>query len=159
MATGDVITQQFVERKGFEHDVKRTVRMGTIGLVIGPILRTWYLALERIVPGTATINGFKKMLLDQTLFAPGFILFFFVASETLAGKSRREVRRTLELRYVDTLITNYKVWPIAQSINFTLVPFHHRVGFVQVVALFWNSYLCWMANKPEEEKDDTEVQN
>ena len=152
VAAGDVITQQLVEKKGADHDVRRTLRMGAIGIMIGPILRTWYLALERIVPGTATINGFKKMLLDQTLFAPPFIAMFFIASESLAGKTRAEVKQTLQSRYTETLITNYKVWPIAQSLNFTLVPFHYRIGFVQIVALFWNSYLSWMANKPHEEK-------
>lgn len=46
------------------------------------------------------------------------------------------------------MITNYKIWPLAQVINFTFVPIQHRVGFVQLVAIFWNAYLSWMANKP-----------
>ena len=49
---------------------------------------------------------------------------------------------------VQALITNYKIWPVAQTLNFTFVPMQHRVGFVQIVAIFWNAYLSWMANKP-----------
>ena len=148
VAAGDVITQQFAERRGTNHDFRRTARMGMVGLVIGPVLRSWYLTLERIVPGTAKTAGFKKMLLDQSLFAPVMICFFFGVSKTLAGKRPHEIKEMLQERYVQTLITNYKIWPLAQTLNFTFVPIQHRVGFVQIVAIFWNAYLSWMANKP-----------
>ena len=46
------------------------------------------------------------------------------------------------------MITNYKILLFAQTLNFTFVPIQHRVGFVQIVAIFWNAYLSWMANKP-----------
>ena len=48
--------------------------------------------------------------------------------------------------YVQAL-TNYKIWLLAQILNFRLVPIQHRVGFVQIVAIFWNAYLSWMVNK------------
>ena len=76
------------------------------------------------------------------------ICFFFSVSETLAGKRPHEIKEMLQERYVQTLITNYKIWPLAQTLNFTFVPIQHRVGFVQIVAIFWNAYLSWMANKP-----------
>ena len=123
--------------------------MGVVGLVIGPVLRSWYLTLERIVPGTAKTAGFKKMLLDQSLFAPVMICFFFSVSETLAGKRPHEIKEMLQERYVQTLITKLQdLAGVVQTLNFTFVPMQHRVGFVQIVAIFWNAYLSWMANKP-----------
>lgn len=151
VATGDVVTQQFVEQKGVTHDFARTARMGVVGLIIGPVLRTWYLTLDRLVPGVAKTAGFKKMLLDQALFAPWMICFFFGVTETLARKRPSEIKEMLQERYIETMITNYKIWPLAQVINFTFVPIQHRVGFVQLVAIFWNAYLSWMANKPIQE--------
>ena len=148
VAAGDVITQQFAEGRGTNHDLRRTARMGVVGLVIGPVLRSWYLTLERIAPGIVKTACFKKMLLDQSLFALVMICFFFSVSETLAGKRPHEIKEMLQERYVQTLITNYKIWPLAQTLNFTFVPIQHRVGFVQIVAIFWNAYLSWMANKP-----------
>ncbi|XP_020610547.1 protein Mpv17-like [Orbicella faveolata] len=148
VAAGDVVTQQFVERKGLKHDFFRTARMGVVGLIIGPVLRTWYLTLDRIVPGAAKTAGFKKMLLDQSLFAPVMICFFFGITETLAGKRLCDIKEMLQERYADALITNYKIWPLAQTLNFTFVPIQHRVGFVQIVAIFWNAYMSWMTNKP-----------
>ena len=118
-----------------------TARMGVVGLVIGPVLRSWYLTLERIVPGGVKTAGFKKMLLYQSLFLSVW--------ETLAGKRPHEINEMLQECYVQTLmITNYKIWLLAQTLNFTFVPIQHRVGFVQIVAIFWNVYLSWMANKP-----------
>ena len=122
--------------------------MGVVGLIIGPVLRTWYLTLDRIVPGTAKTAGFKKMLLDQSLFAPVMICFFFGLTETLAGKRPQDIKQMLQERYIDALITNYKIWPLAQTLNFTFVPIQHRVGFVQIVAIFWNAYMSWVTNKP-----------
>ena len=122
VAAGDIITQQFAERRGTNHDFRRTARMGVVGLVIGPVLRSWYLTLERIILGSAKTAGFKKMLLDQSLFAPVMICFFFSVSETLAGKRPDEIKEMLQERYVQTLITNYKIWPLAQTLNFTFVP-------------------------------------
>ena len=81
------------------------------------------------------------MLLDQSLFAPVMICFFFSVSETLAGKQPHEIKEMLQEHYVQTLITNYKIWLLAQTLNFTFVPIQHRVGFVQIVAIFWNADL------------------
>ena len=140
----------FAEQRGTNHDFRRTACMGVVRLVIGPVLRSWYLTLERIVPGTAKTSGFEKMLLHQSLFAPVMICFFFSVSETLAGKRPHEIKGMLQECYVQTLITNYKIWPLAQTLNFKFVPIYtqHCVGFVQIVAIFWNAYLSWMANKP-----------
>ena len=78
-----------------------------VGLVIGRVLRSWYLTLERNVPGAVKTAGFKKMLLDQSLFAPLMICFFFIGSETLAGKRPHEINEMLKECYVQTLmITN-----------------------------------------------------
>lgn len=148
MAVGDVITQQFVEKKGTHHDFVRTARMGLVGVIVAPVLRTWFLALDRIFPGTTKIAGLKKMLLDQSLFAPFMICFFFGVTETLAGKRPHEIHKMLKERYLQTLITNYKIWPLAQTINFIFIPIQHRIGFVQLVAIFWNAYMSWMVNLP-----------
>jgi hypothetical protein len=39
------------------------------------------------------------------------------------------------------LITQYKVWPAVNLINFNLVPERFRAVVSSVVSLFWNCYL------------------
>lgn len=38
------------------------------------------------------------------------------------------------------------MWPVAQAVNFALVPLQLRVLFVNVVALGWSMFLSSMAN-------------
>lgn len=42
---------------------------------------------------------------------------------------------------------NYKLWPLANAINFSLVPLKLRVLFANVVSVFWNMYLSAASNR------------
>ena len=146
--TSDILTQQFVEKKRSNHNGRRTLRMCTMGIMIGPIQRTWFLTLERFIPPTSKIQIVKKLIVDQTIYGPFIIFFFYSLSSTLAGKNLHDLKLMLQERYLETIFTAYKVWPFVQAVNFSFVPLQHRANFVQIVSLCWNMYLSWMANKP-----------
>lgn len=59
MNVGDVVAQQYVERKGMEnHDTSRTMRMAVFGgCFAGPVLGNWYRFLELNVKGSTPIKG------------------------------------------------------------------------------------------------------
>jgi hypothetical protein len=40
---------------------------------------------------------------------------------------------------------SWRVWPIAQLINFAFVPLHFRVLFGNIVRFFWTIYLSYQA--------------
>ena len=148
LVVSDTLTQQLVEKKGWNQDGRRTLRMGIMGVIIGPIQRTWFLTLERFIPPTSKIQIVKKLIVDQTIYGPFIIFFFYSLSATLAGKDFHEVKLLLQERYIKTILTAYKVWPFVQAVNFSVVPLQHRANFVQIVSLCWNMYLSWMSNKP-----------
>ena len=148
LVVSDTLTQQLVEKKGWNQDGRRTLRMGIMGIIIGPIQRTWFLTLERFIPPTSKIQIVKKLIVDQTIYGPFIIFFFYSLSSTLAGKDFHEVKLLLQERYIETILTAYKVWPFVQAVNFSVVPLQHRANFVQIVSLCWNMYLSWMSNKP-----------
>lgn len=148
LSTSDILTQQFVEKKATNHNGRRTMRMFVMGIIIGPIQRTWFLTLERFIPPTSKIQIVKKLIVDQTVYGPFIIFFFYSLSSTLAGKNLNDLKLILQERYLKTIFTAYKVWPFVQAVNFSFVPLQHRANFVQVVSLCWNMYLSWMANKP-----------
>ena len=50
--------------------------------------------------------------------------------------------RKVQLEIRDVFITQYKVWPIWNLINFGLIPERLRVLFSNIFSVFWNAYLC-----------------
>ena len=46
------------------------------------------------------------------------------------------------------LLGFYKLWPAAQLVNFYVIPLKFRVNFSNIVSLFWNTYVSWLANRP-----------
>lgn len=149
MGVGDVISQQVVEKKGLkEHDTTRTIKMMSIGFFfVGPVLGKWYKSLDRLVPGSSKTVAVKKMLLDQVVLCPIFLGCFLTIAGVLNGLSKEQICDKLKRDYTDALITNYYIWPAVQIANFYFIPLHYRLAVVQVVAIFWNAYLSWKANK------------
>ena len=43
------------------------------------------------------------------------------------GLGLEDVRKTLAANYTDIVVTNWKVWPATQLVNFYFVPFQHRI--------------------------------
>ena len=148
---GDCCAQQIVEKRGKQHDVRRTIGMSSIGLfVIGPMMRYWYIFLDRAVKGAATSDALKKMVIDQTVFAPTIIAVFFTTTGLLFGKSFSDIELKFRHQYFETMKTNYMIWPFVQIVNFNFVPLQHRVFVVNFIAIFWNTYLSWATNKHED---------
>jgi len=150
MILGDVICQTYVEKKALkEVDTYRALKFGAIGAVyVGPIISTWYRFLERaIVFKSAGLQAVGKMAVDQIFLAPTFLYSFLWINGLTSFKPVDEVKREAHKNYFDILITNYKVWPFVQVFNFWVVPLRYRVIFVQVIAIFWNTYLSYMLNR------------
>jgi len=156
---GDVIVQWFESRsKGkFKLDKMRTAKMCIYGAVIGaPFNHYWYKWLDgailpgRVLPFLGNISNYKKLVLDQLLFAPFIICAFFTTMTLLDGKGPRAARDRIKTELVPTLKLNYLLWPAAQIINFTFVPPQHRVGYVGFLVMIWSCVLSWTFNRSKE---------
>jgi len=149
-ATGDVLSQVLVERKSMkEFDLSRVGKFFVLGTcLVAPCLRTWYITMERIVKVQGSRGAISKVLLDQGLFAPCFIVLFISSASTLNGLSPKEIQINLKRDYPEILLTNWKLWPATQLANFYFVPFQHRILVVNIVALVWNTYLAFKTNQP-----------
>lgn len=110
--------------------------------VFGPAATTWFGFLQRNVnlrSPNATILA--RVALDQGVFAPTFIGIFLSSMAVLEGSSPKE---KLEKSYSSALTTNWMIWPFVQMIIFRFMPLEHRVLFVNVVSIGWNSYLSYL---------------
>ncbi|KDN41878.1 protein SYM1 [Tilletiaria anomala UBC 951] len=146
-ATGDVIAQQAVERKGKQHDIYRTLRLGAYGgLIFAPIASTWFgKVLERVNTGSKAGNVVTKVALDQSVAAPVFTAVFFSATTIMAGGSQGDVKQKLNESWWTTLKTGWMLWTPVQVINMAFVPVQQRLLFVNVVNLGWNTFLSLMS--------------
>ncbi|KAK7450125.1 Protein required for ethanol metabolism [Stygiomarasmius scandens] len=138
---GDVIAQQGVEKKGWEHDFSRTARITFYGgCLFGPVITKWFDFLNRIKFSSPTRATVSRVFLDQAVLTPAAVAFFFGSMSVLEGKPNEAIPR-IQAAYVPTLIRNWGVFIPVQAINFSIVPPHLRFVVVSVVNLFWNTYL------------------
>jgi len=139
---GDVIAQQAFEKKGKDHDFIRTARTAFYGgCLFGPLLTKWLQILNRIQFSSPVKAVAYKVYLDQAVFTPGVIGFFFGSMTLLEGKSISDAKDRITKAYVPTLLRNWCVFVPTQVINFAYVPPQYRFFTIGVVALFWNAYL------------------
>ncbi|XP_041885374.1 protein Mpv17 isoform X1 [Corvus kubaryi] len=116
-------------------------------LLQGPVVGNWYRILDRLIPGNTKVVAVKKMVLDQGAFAPCFLGCFLAVTGAVNGLSVQDNWSKIQQDYMDALMTNYCIWPPVQIANFYFVPLQHRLAVVQCVAIVWNCYLSWKANR------------
>ncbi|XP_008051534.1 peroxisomal membrane protein 2 [Carlito syrichta] len=146
-ALGNFLAQMIEKKRKKESsqnlDVKGLLRYATFGLFFtGPLSHHFYLFLERCVPPEVPLAGLKRLLLDRLLFAPGFLLLFFLAMNFLEGKDASAFAAKMRGSFWPALRMNWRVWTPLQFININYVPIQFRVLFANLVALFWYAYLA-----------------
>ncbi|KAM7200672.1 protein sym-1 [Naviculisporaceae sp. PSN 640] len=145
-ALGDVIAQQFVEKKGFQNNEwGRTARMSIYGTVIWrPAVATWFKFLQNNISlRNKNAEILARVAIDQSLFAPTSLCVFLTSMSIMEGKRPLD---KLEASYTTALLRNWMVWPFVQLINFRFVPLEKRVIFVNTILLGWNCYLSYINN-------------
>ncbi|SNX85031.1 related to glomerulosclerosis protein Mpv17 [Melanopsichium pennsylvanicum] len=142
-ATGDTIAQQFVEKRGSQHDFPRTLRLALYGgCVFSPLASLWFSkGLERVQFASKPLNIATKVALDQGIASPAFIAMFFSVTTIMAGGSIEEAKKKVENNWWSTLKTAWGLWIPVQALNMALVPVQSRLLFVNVVSIFWNTFL------------------
>lgn len=129
--------------------LKRLVVFGSYGMLCtGPLLHYWYAALERIAASfslTGDIALLVKVLLQQGVFTPPFLLFTLAYINYFLSMDVTKTVREVKNAYAVALFTNWKVWTVAQAVNFKAVPLDYRVLFGNLVALWWNVYLSMLS--------------
>ncbi|KAI5184981.1 protein Mpv17 [Nematocida homosporus] len=89
--------------------------------------------------------AFSKLLIDQLIFSPISNAIFTIFSICISSKSYT-LLTGLEY-YFELLLNSYKIWPIAQLINFWLVPLKYRMLFIGLVSFCWTTFVRYDANK------------
>jgi hypothetical protein len=89
----------------------------------------------------------KMMLIDELIYDPFCIVFFFSVIGFLDRQSTTQIKSKIIKDYWITQKASWKVWPIAQLINFALVPSNLRILYLNLVGFFWGIFMQVMAGK------------
>ncbi|KAH9487139.1 Protein SYM1 [Psilocybe cubensis] len=170
-ALGDVVAQVAQRTVGRgekedvpKYDVTRTARFFAYGVMISPFMGRWNLFLERRFPlraikGTnkVSLNALgKRVAADQLFMAPLGLAIFLSSMGIMEGRSPRQIGNRFKDLYSTALIANWRVWPLAQLINFRYMPLPYRVPFSQACGVFWTLYLS-ILNSEEDVRQDKEL--
>lgn len=124
-------------------------------LYTGPFVHVWYQGLAhmgRVVKSKLGANNLQQLvsqvLVDQTvgvvLFFPLYIVVYDLLEAILLGQlpSLGHAIAKCQTHIRQVILMQYRIFPIANTINFALVPEQLRALFSNSVSLFWNIYLC-----------------
>ncbi|XP_004690895.1 PREDICTED: peroxisomal membrane protein 2 isoform X2 [Condylura cristata] len=146
-ALGNILAEIIGKKRKKENSQKLTIsgplRYAIYGCFFtGPLSHYFYLFLEHWVPPGVPWATLKRLLLDRLLFAPAFLLLFFLVMGLLEGKDMAACVAQARMGFWPALMMNWRVWTPAQFININYVPLQFRVLFANMVALFWYTYLA-----------------
>ncbi|TRZ00857.1 hypothetical protein DNTS_013405, partial [Danionella cerebrum] len=149
-ALGNLLSQVLQHRKkSKEHNPKMKISiLGPVHFAVygffitGPVSHYFYHLLEALFPASLPYWLIKRLLLERLVFAPAFLLLFYVVMNVLEGKTLTEVQSKLKTSFWPAMKMNWKVWTPFQFINISFIPVQFRVLFANVVALFWYAYLA-----------------
>lgn len=147
--TADMASTNRKKKERNSYDFARTARAVIYGSMIFSFIGDkWYKFLNfkvvlPIKPKYSWFNQLYRVTVDQLLFAPLGLPFYFGCMTAMEGKSMKYAKEKIKEQWWDTLKTNWLVWPAFQLFNFSLVPIQHRLLAVNVVAIFWNTFLSY----------------
>ncbi|KAI9572672.1 hypothetical protein HD554DRAFT_2014714 [Boletus coccyginus] len=168
-AFGDIVAQFTQNACAQDHqhrpgwDSARTLRFFCFGVGISPPLGRWNIFLERKFPlrkrraHTVSFKALsKRVAADQFIMAPLGLAIFIGSIGIMEGRTKHQIRDKYTDMYTTALQTNWKIWPLAQLINFRFMPLPYRIPFQSACGVFWTLYLS-ILNAKEDDKQDREA--
>jgi protein Mpv17 len=140
---GDLVAQLLVNwgKDSAAYDGARAARMGSFGLFLyGPYQHFWYSALDRAMPARTAANFATKVTMNQLLLAPLVVGGIFAWNLALQGRLGEWSGKT-KADFVPTIVTGWKFWVPAATINFVAVPLRSQVLYMSCCGLVWTAFL------------------
>ncbi|TMW40862.1 hypothetical protein DOY81_014059 [Sarcophaga bullata] len=143
------IIQQTLEGKNFRtYDYKRVLRFCLYGsLYVAPTLYGWVRLSSAMWPQMTLKVGLIKAATEQISYGPFACTSFFLIMSLMEGKTFSESVEEVKKKFLPTYKVGMCVWPILQTINFSMVPEKHRIVYVSMCSLVWTTFLAYMKRK------------
>jgi|MDTE01.1.fsa_nt_gb hypothetical protein len=129
----------------YSPEAKRVLLFAAFGgCITGPLLHFWYVFLQQLMAKlqlTGRGKTIAMVLLDRILWSPPFTALTVIFLQYFQTFSVEETGIQLRRNYAAVLLMSQKTWVPGQIINFEFVPVDYQVVFVNLVAVFYNTYL------------------
>lgn len=95
-----------------------------------------------------TLRTIFQVLFDQTVGVWTFFPSYFYVHAIIDAVVRSRapdfslIHEKVKKELFGIIVSNYKLWPLVNYINFTYVPESLRVLVSNIVSILWNAYLC-----------------
>ena len=153
MGVADITTQLCVEGIGNsddndndnDFDVLRTLRWTGAGLLLhGPYFYMGFSIIDRKFGQAVTTWKVvaKKTTAAQFILFPPYLVALFGFMGVL--EKHDNIKEKIIKRVPEAFISGCVYWPVANTINFKLIPNNLRVPYLAVSAGIWNSYLSYV---------------
>merc|ERR1712216_1033107 len=145
-AVSDALTQLFIENTG-SFDVKRLIKMASFGFLChGTTGHFFYGFLDSKIKGASPPKVIAKVAIDQTLWAPTFMVMFFTymcifdgTPDLIGSKIKQDIFTAVS--------GSWKTWIPAHTINFAFIPSDMRMLYINTIQIFFNMFMSFIGNK------------
>jgi len=145
--SGSVITQKVFEKQPYMNN-RRALKFVAYSLLLTPISHFWYMFLDAVFPknpadknSMVDSSALKKLAMDELLYDPFCIVFFYVIVGLLEGQNFGQIKQKLGREYWATQKASWAIWPIVQLINFSVVPGNLRILFINFIGFWWSIFM------------------
>ncbi|EAT47266.1 AAEL001601-PA [Aedes aegypti] len=146
--TGCLIQQTMEGKTLRTYDYKQCMNFAIFGtFFVAPSLYGWIKLSSHMWPTMSLKAGLTKAVVEQFSYGPFAGTSFFFGMSLLEQKSVDEAMDEVKKKFPDTYKVGVCVWPVIQTINFTLIAEHNRVPFVSICSLLWTTFLAYMKQR------------
>ncbi|PSN54306.1 hypothetical protein C0J52_11053 [Blattella germanica] len=128
-----------------ELDFLEAVRFCIYGsCFVAPTLYAWLRLAANMWPQLNLRSAVTKGIVEQFSYTPFAMTCFYFIMSLLEGKTVRRAAHEVEVKFIPTYQVGALVWPVLQTINYTLVAEKNRVVYVGMCSLMWTCFLAYM---------------
>ena len=144
---GDYLEQVLEITAGYKNDWDRlrTLKLASTGLPVGLVCHYWFIFLDRKITGRTGKFLIKKILLDQLIGSPLYIIAFFITIGFWDSWSKK-FKEELFSKATDIYIAEW-IRPPIQAINFYILPTKYRLLYDSIVSLGFDMYTSYVTHK------------
>lgn len=154
MCAADAFTQTAIEQHNTELDVARSGRWAIAGLTLhGPYFFTGFQRIDGYFGAATSLpTVLRKTAVAQFILFPPYLVALFSYMGWMEGASN--IAEKVKHRVPEAFVGGCVFWPVANGVNFAVVPASLRVPYLALSAGAWNSYLSWTNAKEERNGTD-----